>query len=296
MQVLECLNRHPVSSIAQLHRQTGIPKPSLVRLLQTLEGLGYVRHAPQPGGYLLTSKVRILASGYHSEPRLVEIIAPLLDALTEKIKWPAALSMPDDGAAVVRYTTTPNSPLALLHSTIGMRLSLLTRALGLAYLAFCEPEEREALISLADVAENPENAAARDRRSLDSTLELIRRQGYALRDPKVRPVSNTLAVPVFDAHRVVGAVGITWFASTMGPDEAVKRYLGMLREMAAQAKQALLETDAQPEVRPEKPPQKRTRKATPTPTRKPTPTQKATQKLRAPQARVRRSTRQTPGP
>jgi IclR family mhp operon transcriptional activator len=260
MRLLESLNRHPVSSIAQLHRQTGLPKPSLVRLLQTLEGLGYVRHAPQPGGYLLTSKVRILASGYHSEPRLVEIVAPLLDALTEKIKWPSALSMPDDGAAVVRYTTTPNSPLALLHSTIGMRLSLLTRALGLAYLAFCEPQEREALISLADVAENPENAAGQDRRRLDSTIELIRRQGYALRDPKVRPVSNTLAIPVFDAHRVVGAVGITWFASTMSADEAVERYLGLLQEVAAQAKQALIETQAQPEARVEAEPEAKPKK------------------------------------
>jgi IclR family mhp operon transcriptional activator len=147
--------------------------------------------------------------------------------------------MPDDGAAVICYTTTPNSPLALLHSTIGMRLSLLTRALGRAYLAFCEAEEREVLIAMADIAENPENIAARNRRELDSSLELIRRQGYALRDPKVRPVSNTLAIPVFDAHRAVGAIGITWFASTMSADEAIKRYLGLLQEVAAQVKLAL---------------------------------------------------------
>lgn len=239
VQLLECLNRHPVTSIAQLHRQTNIPKPSLVRLLQTLEGLGYVRRAPKPGGYLLTSKVRILASGYHSEPRIVEVVAPLLDTLTQNIKWPAALAVPDNGAAVIRYSTIPNSPLALLHSSIDMRLSLVTRSLGRAYLAFCEDEEREVLISLADVADNPENMAAQNRRSLDATLELVRRQGYALRDPKVRPVSNTLAVPVFDKHRVVGAVGVTWFTSTMHANEAVKRYLGLLQEVAAQAKSAL---------------------------------------------------------
>ena len=243
VQLLECLNQHPVTSIAQLHRQTAIPKPSLVRLLQTLEGLGYVRRAPKPGGYLLTSRVRMLASGYHSEPRVVEVVAPLLDALTAIIKWPAALAVPDSGAAVIRYSTIPNSPLALLHSSIDMRLSLVTRALGLAYLASCEQEEREALISLADPADNPENAAAQNRRSLDSTLEMVRRQGYALRDPKVRPVSNTLAIPIFDAHRVVGSVGVTWFASTMGRDEAVKRYLGLLQGVAAEAELALSAPD-----------------------------------------------------
>lgn len=243
VQVLECLNRLPVSSIAQLHLQTGIPKPSLVRLLQTLEGVGYVRRTARAGGYLLTSKVRMLASGYHSEPRIVEVVAPLLDELTEAIRWPAALAVPDQGAAVIRYSTIASSPLALLHSSIGMRLCLFTRALGRAYLAFCDEEEREALISLADVADNPENAAALNRQSLDATLELVRRQGYAMRDPRVRPVSKTLALPVFDAGRVVASVGVTWFASTMGDDEAIRRYLGLMQDLAARA-EALLATGA----------------------------------------------------
>jgi IclR family mhp operon transcriptional activator len=239
VQLLECLNQHPVTSIAQLHQQTGIPKPSLVRLLRTLEGLGYVRRAPKPGGYLLTSKVRVLASGYHSEPRIVEVVSPLLDALTEIVKWPAAVAIPESGAAVIRYSTISHSPLALLHSSIGMRLSLMTRALGRAYLAFCEEEEREALISLASVEDDPENIASKNRRSLDATLELIRRQGYALRDPKVRPVSNTLAIPISDARRVVGAIGVTWFTSTMSDHEAVKRYLEPLQDAAARTKEIL---------------------------------------------------------
>ena len=239
VQLLECLNLQPVASIAQLHQQTGIPKPSLVRLLQTLEMLGYVRRGPKAGAYLLTSKVRGLASGFHSEPRIVEVVAPLLDELTQSIKWPAALAVPDNGAAVIRYSTISNSPLALLHSSIDMRLSLFTRALGRAYLAFCGEEEREALISLANIASNPEDAAALHRKSLDATLELIRRQGYALRDPKVRPVSKTLALPVFDAHRVVASVGVTWFTSTMSDDEAVRRYLGLLQSVADRAKKAL---------------------------------------------------------
>jgi IclR family mhp operon transcriptional activator len=62
-----------------------------------------------------------------------------------------------------------------------------------------------------------------------------------LRDPKVRPVSNTLARPVFDAHRVVASVGVTWFSSIMSDEEAVKRYLAPLREVAAAAKAALAE-------------------------------------------------------
>lgn len=246
MQLLECLNRLPVTSVAELHRQTHIPKPSLIRLLQTFEGLGYVKRAPKAGGYVLTSRVRALASGYHSEPRLVEVVAPLLDALTAIIKWPAALAVPREGAAVICYSTIPQSPLALLHSSIDMRLSLFTRALGRAYLAFCDDDEREALISMATLTDNPENAAIQNRRALDATLELIRRQGYALRDPKVRTVSKTLALPIFDAHRVVASVGVTWFTSTMSDDEAVKRYLGLLQEVASSAQISLSQSGGAP--------------------------------------------------
>ncbi len=246
LRVLECLNRYPVTGLALLHRQTGIPKPSLVRLLETLEGAGYVRHVAPRGGYMLTSKVRVLANGFHSEPRIVEVLAPLMDALTADIKWPVGLVVPDGDAAVIRYSTTPRSPLALLHSTLDMRLSLVTRALGLAYLAHCDPQERELLIDAAARSDEPENRAARSRARLDATLELIRRQGYALRDPQVRPVSNTLAVPVYDHNRAVGAIGITWFSSTMNSTEAVRRYLAPLSAVAAQARDALAALDAAP--------------------------------------------------
>lgn len=234
------MNERPVTSVNWLHMQLGLPRPSIVRLLQTLEAEGYVTHAPQRGAYLLTSKVQQLSSGFHGEPRVVETVAPLLDALTEEIKWPAAIAVPEFDAVVVRYSTIPSSPLALLHSTMGMRLSLVSRALGRAYLAFCEPDVREALISLAAKSGSDEDQPARqNRRTLDDTLELVRRQGYALRAPAVRPVSRSLAVPIFDANRVVAAAGITWFSSTMGNSEAVERYMPLLQEVARKVRETL---------------------------------------------------------
>ena len=128
--LLRALNRQPVSTIDVLFRQTGIPKPSIVRLLRTFEAEGLVRHAPQYGAYVLTSGVDDLACGYHSEPRIVEAVAPVADALTAEIKWPVAVGVLDTDALVVRYSTIPLSPLSLLHSSIGMRLSLVNMRTG----------------------------------------------------------------------------------------------------------------------------------------------------------------------
>jgi len=54
LDLLRALNRRPISSVDDLYVATGIPKPSIVRLLQTLEARGLVRHASQHGAYYLT--------------------------------------------------------------------------------------------------------------------------------------------------------------------------------------------------------------------------------------------------
>jgi IclR family transcriptional regulator, mhp operon transcriptional activator len=232
IQLLQALNRQPVSTIDVLHEQTAIPKPTIVRLLQTFDALGIARHAPQHGAYYLASGVRSLSSGYHGEPMIVEAAAPLMDALTLRVGWPTALTVLEGTAMVVRYSTIPLSPLALRHSTINMRLSLVSRAVGRAFLAFCPPEQQETLLQLLAASTEAEDQPARDAAVLRQTLADVRRAGYAMRDPQVVPASNTLAVPLFDSHGVAGSLGLTFFSSTLKPEQAVERYLPQLQELA----------------------------------------------------------------
>ncbi|MET4576830.1 DNA-binding transcriptional regulator [Ottowia thiooxydans] len=232
LEVLLALNRSPVSTLEQLYQQTRIPKPTLVRLLETLQGKDLVTHAPQYGAYRLASGVKMLAAGYHGEPRIVEAAAQPADALTRKIKWPLAVAVLDYDAVVVRYSTIPNSPLALLHSTINMRLSLTGRALGRAYLAFCSVQERKALLDILKLSTNEEDAIAHDHATTMTMLRQTRKRGYSLREPGIRPVSRTLAVPVMEDKRVVASLGMTWIASAISDDEAVARYLKPLQDLS----------------------------------------------------------------
>lgn len=239
LDLLQALNRQAVSTLDVLHAQTRIPKPTLVRLLQTFEGRGFIRHAPQYGAYLLTGDVKSLSSGYHSEPMAVEAAAPLMDALTLRVKWPLALALLEDHAMVVRYSTIPLSPLALRHSTINFRLSLASRAIGRAYLAFCAPEQQQALLQAVRASPSPEDHAARDTEAMEQVLRQVREAGYALRDTQVGPATNTLAVPVFDAHGIAASLGLTFFSSTMSPGQAVERYLPDLQQVALQVGERL---------------------------------------------------------
>ncbi len=232
LEVLLALNRNPISSLDLLHQQTRIPKPTLVRLLETLQKNDLVARAPQYGAYSLASGVKMLSAGYHGEPRIVEAAAAPANALTRKIKWPLAVAVPDYDAVVVRYSTIPDSPLSLLHSTINMRLSLVGRAMGRAYLAFCGREERRALLDILRLSHNDEDAMAHERPAMLAALRKIRQQGYALRAPGIRPVSGTLAVPVMEGPRVVATIGMTWIASAVSNEQAVERYLEPLQDLS----------------------------------------------------------------
>lgn len=237
--LLQALNRQPVSTLDVLHRQTGIPKPSIVRLLQTLQATGFVRHAPQYGAYYLTAEVASLASGYHSEPRIVEASSAIADRLTAELKWPVSVAVHDGDAMVVRYSTIPQSPLSFFHSTINMRLSLLTQALGRAYLAFADVQEQQALIELLARTPHPEEREVGDADAIRAMLDETHSRGYALRDPRVRPESSTVAVPIFEGPRVVATIGLTWFSSALTPAQAVERFLPPLQQAAAAIAQAL---------------------------------------------------------
>ena len=231
--LLHELNRQRVTSVRHLHGATGLPKPTIVRLLDTLIALGYVVNDPRQGGYQVTSLVRSLSAGFHGDPLVVEAARPWAIAFTRKFQWPIAVAVLDRDAVAVRFSTIPDSPLSPFHATINMRLQLMSRALGRAYIAFCPPNERNLLLDMLATSDDPEARPARDRAAALTLLAMIRRVGFAERSAKVEPKSSsTIAVPVMLGRKVLATVGVTYFTSAMPKAEAIARYVPPLQEMA----------------------------------------------------------------
>lgn len=231
--VLQALNRSPVCSLDRLHRETRIPKPTLVRMLETLQRRALVASAPQHGAYCLASGVRTLSQGYHGEPRVLEAATALMEAFTLDHKWPLALGVPGESAMSVLYSTIPSTSLSLLQSSLGMRLSFVGRAIGRAYLAFCAPQEQALRLEMATREGHEEDELLGRPVELATCLKGVAKRGYALRDPGIRPVSRTLAVPVFEGDRVMASIGMTWIASAFDDAKAVERYLQPLQALSA---------------------------------------------------------------
>jgi len=233
MHILHELNRQQVSSIRHLHHVTGLPKPTLVRLLDTFIALGYVVNDRRQGGYQVTSLVRSLSSGFHGDPLVVEAARPWAIDFTRKFQWPVAVAVLDRDAVAIRFSTIPDSPVSPFHASINNRLQLLSRALGRAYIAFCPPDERNLLLRMLATSKDPEDEAARDRDAALTMLAMIRRSGFAERSATVEPKSSsTIAVPVMLKRKVLATVGATYFTSVMPKAEAIARYVPALKEMA----------------------------------------------------------------
>lgn len=230
--LLEAMNHLGPLRVRDLHERTGYSKPTIVRILKVLERRGYVTRLERNAGYCLSSRVLALSDGFNTVSRLVEAATVPLDAFTERLLWPAAMAVLDYDHMVVRYSTISKSPLSHTHSTMSRRLSMLHRAHGRAYLAFCPPEKRERLFVRLD-------KSGRD--FLQPYLELYRQQGWAERDPSTEPRTNTIAVPVMSETGLVKAtVGATFFRSTLnekGKEKLAEELKSAARQMLERLKQ-----------------------------------------------------------
>lgn len=247
--VLQAMNRRPVSSVDYLHKTTKLPKPTLVRLLHTMVKAGYITNDARQAGYQLTSLVTSLSCGFHGDPLVVQAGQAWAVNLTRQLKWPVGIAVFDEDAVVIRYSTVADSPMSPFHATINMRLSLFSRALGRAYLAYCSEEQLEAIVARCAASDDPENALARDPVALREMIEHVRRAGYAIRDRRVEPRnSNTIAMPIMVGGEVRASIGITYFTAAIRSRAALQQCIDALRvttENIAVEIERLQSTDAE---------------------------------------------------
>jgi len=231
--LLEELNRQRINSVQHLHEVTALPKSTIVRMLETLRLLGYVANDPRQGGYQVTSGVRGLSSGFHGDPLVVEAARSWAIEFTRLHKLPIGIAVFDRDAMVVRFSTTPDSPMSPFHATINMRLPLLTRALGRAYIAFCPAAERNYILRVLARSAHPEDRAARYPDEVREIIARVRRNGFAERSPDVPPKSaNSFGVPIRLGGKVLATLAVSYFASAMPKTKAIASYVPPLLNLA----------------------------------------------------------------
>lgn len=237
--VLRALNNHNDATVVEISGLTGLPRPTLYRLLATLQEDGYVDRGPNGNTFRLTIAVRGLAWGYSDEAWVGEIAAPVLNELRREIVWPSDIATYERGAMLIRETTNTTSPLAMLPGRAGHRPPVLTSSLGRAYLSFCDKLERDSILAVLSARGHRERRAARDLAAVNRMVQETRARGYAIREGGRAPGTTSIAVPVMNKDKILAAINIICIASAIGLDDIVVRYLGPMQKAARQIERAL---------------------------------------------------------
>jgi IclR family mhp operon transcriptional activator len=244
LQVLQFLQLNPISSLHDVHTTTKISKPSLLRILHTLEKSGLVLRRLGDGRYRACANLTRMRRRRARYDRVAEAAAPVLDRLCQQISWPSDLLVPAGDHMEIAETSQTHSPFLIKISGIGQPVNWLLSAVGRAYLAFCSDKEREEILQKLRKSDKLDDRLARDTRRLDRILAETRQRGYGTRDPAFGggvygspPVNDGLAAiaaPLLDRARVHGAINILWIKTAFTIDEFAARHLGDLRTAASE--------------------------------------------------------------
>ena len=233
LSVLASINRLKLITVSAISNDCKIPSSSVIRILETLCNEGYLIKISRRGGYAVTSKVKLLSSGFNINSIVFEIVQPILDRLTKEYLWPFAVATLETNNMVIQYSSIPSSPLAHVKSTLNKRLSLLSRAHGLAYIAFCNKNERKLLMKLALELNNLEDRVISSNYQWRRLIRQTRKLGYATRISKIDETTNTIAIPIYlQEGYVIATIGVTYFKKAVKND-TINRMINSLKKEIA---------------------------------------------------------------
>lgn len=193
--------RTPTS--AELATATGLSRPSVRRILLTLQRLGYVR--AQAGHWRLTPRVLSIGQHYSASHAMIEIAQPHLLALAERTQESASLAELD-GADVVYVARVPVRRIMSINVSVGTRVPAHATSMGRVLLAWAAPDRIGEVIGTGRLpALTGRTVTDPDR--LREALAQVRDQGWSLVAGELEEGLISLAAPVRDrSGEVVAAL------------------------------------------------------------------------------------------
>lgn len=218
--------------LSELSTSSGLPLPTIHRLMRTLVACGYVRQQPNRR-YALGP--RLIRLGESSSRLLGTWARPYLARLVEETGETANMALLD-GDEVVYVAQVPSRHSMRMFTEVGRRVLPHTTGVGKALLADTSPDEVRALLARTGMPAVTEKTITSPDVFLDA-LRQVREQGYAVDDNEQEMGVRCLAVPVPDSP-APAAISISGPAGRV-TDEATREIVPILQEVAAELSGAL---------------------------------------------------------
>lgn len=146
LDVLACFRRNEDTlGNAEIAARCGLARSTVSRLTYTLTKLGYLHHVPQSGAYRRGTALIALGASTLAGLDVRQIARPGMQELADFARASVGLGVRDRLSMRYIECCRGDVPIALNIDT-GSRISLARSAMGRAYLAACEPAERQTLM------------------------------------------------------------------------------------------------------------------------------------------------------
>lgn len=246
LHVLEVLQSLRAATLNELYRETGLARATLIRVLMTLRQRGLIWQRMADGAFMPSYTLFRRGRDLDDISHLVEVASPILEELCAKVKWPSVLAVRRLFHMEVIETNMQYSYFDYIPlGPVGFRINMLHSATGRAYLAACEPEEREEILAGLRKSPHPGDARAGNPNWVQGVVRRTQLRGFGLRAAGFgghydKPRSqhddgrNSIAVPINVAgHGILGCVNLTWLKKVASVDEITELHLGDLRHAVA---------------------------------------------------------------
>ena len=212
-------------TVGDLLKRVDLSRPTLYRLLYTLEQCGFVSASGEPQRFRLGPAVGRLSWAWSSSLDIAQLARPFMQKIWELTQETVAVFTPAGSMRVCAAEIPSPQPLSFKRG-VGYSEHIVRGASGRALLAWMEPSQAllESYCTELDI----------DPATLAKDLNDVRARGYAIsRDELIRGAA-AIAVPFFDnSNQIAGSIGV------FGPE--VRMSPQRLESLAPQLMQAATE-------------------------------------------------------
>ena len=195
LELLDCFARQETWSLAELAAELGQSKPTVFRILHTIEDFGYLQKDPATGRYSLAMRFHTLGSSAVRHEQLRWQALPPLQDLARETGETVHVGILYDGEAIC-VQAVDGTRLIRMHAFVGKRTPAHASALGKVLLAHVPDADLDGLVGRGLTRFTPRTIT--EPAALREALHQIRTNGWALDDEEMEVGLRCLGAPITD--------------------------------------------------------------------------------------------------
>ncbi|UWR01936.1 helix-turn-helix domain-containing protein [Ruegeria conchae] len=174
--ILEIVGQKGRASVADICAQSDIPKPTAYRLVQDLVSSGLLE-SPTRGEFAIGTRLKRITLSDHSDPALLQVIAPVLSGAANDYGAAFFLSRLRSHWVEIIHVETPQTGVSFLHPGMGKRPM---HACSCAKAIAAVSPELLSQDRLDGQLKRYTDRTITDPKELAAELDVIRAKGYAM--------------------------------------------------------------------------------------------------------------------